>query len=123
MKTTVPPHTRSLVDSIVTGIREKKGKNITLLNLSPIDDAICTYMVIAEGNTPTQVSAIEDAVREIVRKEQGETLSHIHVGSGEWIAIDYIDVIVHLFVPHAREYYKLERLWEDAERTDLPNED
>lgn len=113
----------ALVNSIVAGIQEKKGKNITLLDLSAIEDSICKYMVIAEGNTPTQVEAISESVREIVWANEHEKVSYSHQGNGEWIALDYINVMVHLFVPALRNYYDLETLWADANRYDFPTEE
>ena len=123
MNTNQSKSAETLVQNVIYGIREKKGKNITVLDLTEIEDAICKYMVIAQGNTPVQVGAMEDSVREVVRRETGESVFHSHTGSGEWVALDYIDVIVHLFVPHAREYYRLEQLWADAKRADYPDEE
>lgn len=107
----------------IKGIEEKKGKNIVLLDMTSLDDPICDYMVIAEGNSVNQVEALEDSTREITRKLTGESPAWSDHGSGEWIAIDYINVMVHLFVPQLREYYNLEGLWEDAKKTVIPNAD
>lgn len=90
--------------------------------MTSIDDSICNYMVIAEGNTPVQVEAIQDAVEEFARIRTKEKPLHIHGGSGEWIAMDYVDVIVHLFVPTLRAFYNIEQLWADAEQTHLQND-
>lgn len=115
--------TLALVETIVEGIREKKGKRIAILNLAGIEDALCDFMVVAEGNTPTQVSALEDSVWDTVQKKLNDKPLHTHVGGGEWIAMDYIDVMVHLFVPEQRKYYGLEQMWSDAKQTLLPDED
>lgn len=115
--------TTALVETIVEGIREKKGKHITILDMGGIDDAFCDYMVVAEGNTPTQVNALEDSVWDTVQKKLGDKPIHTHIGGGEWIAMDYVDVIVHLFVPEQRKYYGLEQMWADAKQTSLPDED
>lgn len=114
--------TAVLTNSIIEGIREKKGKEIVVIDLSQIDDAICQAMVIAVGNTPTQVAALYDSVEEIVRLRTGEKPLRAHVGSGEWIALDYVDVMVHLFVPDLRTFYNLEQLWADATVTRVPDE-
>lgn len=112
-----------LVDAVVEGIREKKGRNITILDMRQIEDAICDYMVVADGNTPTQVEAIEDSIWEVVRKASDEKPLHVHKGSGEWIAMDYVTVIVHIFVPELRSYYNIEGLWADATQRRLPDEE
>lgn len=115
--------TESLVKAVVEGIREKKGRKITVMDMAQIEDAICDYMVIAEGNTPTQVDALEGSVWENVRKQVNDKPIHVHKGSGEWIALDYVTVIVHLFVPELRSYYNIEGLWADALQTHLPDEE
>lgn len=115
--------TKALVETIIEGIREKKGKHITVIDMGSIDDAICDYMVLAEGNSPTQVSALEDSVWDTVQKKLSDKPIHTHVGSGEWIAMDYVDVMVHLFVPEQRKHYGLEQMWADAKQTILPDED
>ncbi|KGL53873.1 hypothetical protein HQ29_00445 [Porphyromonas canoris] len=107
----------------IKGLEEKKGKDIVLLDLTVLDDPICDYMVIANGNTNTQVEALEDSVRTIVRKETGENPTWSDRGNGEWIAIDYISVMVHIFVPELRNYYALEQLWADAKITHIKSEE
>lgn len=114
--------TRSLVDSIVRGLQAKKGHSITILDLQHLHDRPTDYMVIAESNTPTGISALEDSVWETAQKETGDKPVRVHKGSGEWVAMDYIDVMVHLFTPDLRAYYRLEQLWEDAEVTRLEDE-
>ncbi|MDN4753021.1 ribosome silencing factor [Porphyromonadaceae bacterium W3.11] len=123
MKTTVEDNTKMLVAAIVDGIREKKGKNISILDMRGVDDAICDYMVIGEGNTPIQVDAIEDSIWDIVHSRLNEKPIHEHKGVGEWIAMDYSDVIVHLFIPELRSYYNIEGLWSDADIQFLPDEE
>ncbi len=115
--------TKALVDTIVEGIREKKGKHITIIDMQSIDDAFCDYMLIAEGNTPTQVDAIEDSIWDTVNKRLGDKPIHTHVGSGEWVAMDYVDVMVHIFVPELRHYYGIEQIWADAKQSNLPDEE
>lgn len=118
---TIDNVTTTLVDTVVDGIREKKGKRITIIDMKSVEDAFCDYMVVAEGNTPTQVGAIEDSVWDLVQKNMGEKPIHTHTGSGEWIAMDYVDVMVHILVPELRQYYGLEQMWADAKQTNLPD--
>lgn len=115
--------TTTLVDSIVRGMQEKKGFDIVTANLSSIETAPADYFVICTGNTPQQVDAVTDAVEEFARKEAGEKSAAI-VGreNSQWVAMDYGTVIVHVFVPEAREYYDLENLYEDSELHEVPND-
>lgn len=113
----------ALADAIVEGIKEKKGKRITLIDMRSVEEAFCDYMVVAEGNTPTQVGALEGAIWDKVLEKIGEKPIHTHTGSGEWIAMDYVDVVVHIMVPELRSYYGLEQMWADAKQTMIPDEE
>ena len=116
--------TESLVRTIVKGIQEKKGSNIVLADLSKIDGAICRHFVICQGGSPTQVEAIAESIGDVVREKLGEKPAHV-VGLEQamWVAMDYTDVLVHVFLPDVREYYDLEHLWEDAPLTRIPDLD
>jgi len=114
----------NLVKSITKGIQEKKGQHIVIADLRHIDGAIANYFVICQGNSPTQVEAIAESVGEICRKEAGEKPVNVNgLGNNQWVAIDYVDVLVHIFMPETREFYDLENLWEDAKLTELPDVD
>lgn len=116
--------TKKLVDTIVKGIQEKKGTGIVVADLDGIDGTICRYFVVCQGNTPTQVDAIADSVVETTRTEMKE--KPVRVAGQEralWIAMDYTDVMVHVFVPEMRDYYDLEHLWDDATLTHIPDMD
>ena len=116
--------TKDLVKRIVEGIQEKKGKNISIVDLTEINDTITKYLVICEGNSPTQVSAIQDSIREFARKEAGQKpVSTDGTRNCIWVAMDYVDVIAHVFLPEAREFYDIDNLWEDASVTEVPNLD
>lgn len=112
----------ALLRSIIEGIQEKKGKNICTIQLTGISGAICDYFVICEGNTPTQVSALADSIDDIVKKNtkedpiraQGRQLA-------EWIAMDYGNIIVHIFLPELRKFYNIDNLWEDARSESIPS--
>jgi len=115
---------QQLVNTITKGIQEKKGRDITIIDLRKIEGAITAYFVICQASSPTQVDAIADSVEEQVRiKEQEKPTNVIGKDNCQWVAMDYIDVIVHIFLPEARSYYDLENLWKDAEQTDVPNID
>lgn len=115
---------KKLVDAIINGIQEKKGKNIVVVDLTEINDTITKYLVICEGNTPTQVSAIQDSIREFTRKQAGQkAISVDGLRNCIWVAMDYVDVIAHVFVPDARDFYDIENLWEDAPLEEIPDLD
>jgi ribosome-associated protein len=114
--------TGQLVQTIIKGIQEKKGTSIIVADLTGIDGTICNNFVICQGNSPTQVGAIADSVEEFCRKEKNEKPAHI-VGleNAQWVAMDYGDVLVHIFLPDVRAYYDLEHLWDDAVIEQIPD--
>ena len=116
--------TSSLVETIVKGIQEKKGADIAVADLSGIDGTICQYFVICQGNSPAQVEAIAESVGDMCRKDLKEKPMHV-VGleQAQWVAMDYGDTLVHIFLPDVRQYYELEHLWDDAQIEFIPNLD
>ncbi len=110
--------TEKLLQTIVDGIEEKKGENIDVVDLEGIEGTICRYFVICQGNSPTQVEAITESVGDFCRERLSEKPAHV-VGleNALWVAMDYGDVLVHIFVPDIRQYYDLEHLWADARIT------
>ena len=89
-----------------------------------IDGAICRYFVICQGNSPSQVEAITESVGEMARLELGEKPSMVAgLENAQWVAMDYGDVMVHIFVPDTRVYYDLEHLWDDADLTHIEDID
>lgn len=116
--------TEILVETIIKGIQEKKGSNIVIADLSNIEGAICRNFVICQGSSPSQADAIADSVEEFCRKEAGEKpIKVIGRENSMWIAMDYGNVIVHIFLPDTREYYDLDNLWDDAKITRIPDLD
>jgi ribosome-associated protein len=109
-----------LKDAIIQGIADKKGKNIVCLNMSKITGTICDYFVICEGDSSVQVDTIARSVEEVVFKTTGEDPFHKEgYENSEWILLDYVDVIVHIFQPQVRSFYNLESLWADAESEEI----
>ncbi len=105
-----------LVEIIINGIQEKKGKDIVSINLKNIDNAVCDYFVICHGDSTRQVDAIANSIEEEVKKIISEKVWHKEgYENAQWILLDYIDVIVHVFQEQTREFYNLEGLWADAE--------
>ncbi len=116
--------TKELVKKITEGIQEKKGKNIVIADLTDIDDTICKFFVICQGNSPSQVLAITDSIKEYIRKETGHKVFAMDgVRNAQWVAMDYSDIIVHIFLPEVRDFYDLEHLWADAKLTYIPDID
>ena len=116
--------TQLLLDTIVKGLQEKKGRSIVTVDLSETQGAICQYMVICEGKNPNQVSALSDSVWDMVNKEVKEKpLSVEGLRLSQWIGMDYGTVIVHIFMPELRNFYRIESLWEDSKITKIPDID
>jgi iojap-like protein len=116
--------TKRLVETITKGIQEKKGSKIVVADLNGVDGAIANYFVICQGNSPTQIEAIAESIGETVRKELKEKPTHVvGLGFNQWVAIDFVDVMVHVFLPEMRTFYDLEHLWADAKLTHLPDLD
>ena len=112
---------KKLIQQITEGIQDKKGKKIVIADLTRIDDTICNYFVICQGNSPSQVSAIVESVKDFTRKGANSKPFAIDgLRNAEWVAMDYSDVLVHVFQPEAREFYNLEHLWADAKLTQSP---
>ena len=110
----------SYEQSILTAkaISSKKGLNIKLIEIGDIS-SLADYMVIATGTSSTPVKAIADE-NEYQLDEAGISVSHIEgYRSNSWILLDYVDVIVHIFSDEAREFYDLERLWQDGKEIDI----
>ena len=104
--------TKKLIQQITEGIQDKKGKNIVIADLSKIGDTICNYLVICQGNSPSQVTAIVESVREFTRKGANSKPFAIDgLRNAEWVAMDYSDILVHVFLPETRDFYNLEHLW------------
>ena len=115
--------TKHLLEQIVQGVQEKKGKKIIVADLSEIGDTICQYFVICQGNSPSQVTAIVESVRDQARLgANARPFAVDGLRNAEWVAMDYGEVLVHVFLPEPRAHYDLEHLWADAkltERADL----
>jgi ribosome-associated protein len=113
--------TKLLVQKIVEGIQEKKGKRITIVDMTKLE-AVCRYFVICEGTSNTQILAIEDSINDYVRKSIHEKPFAVDgMSNALWIAMDYGEVMVHIFEPESRFFYDLEHLWSDAILTDVPD--
>lgn len=107
----------------VKGLQEKKGKDITIIDLRKIDKSVADFFIIATANSDTQLKAIHGSVEEYIKKECGHAPWQSEGRTNkEWILLDYGDVVVHLFKSEAREFYNLEDLWGDAKITQIQDE-
>jgi len=115
-KTATSKEVSSLLDAIVDGMQEKKAHNITVVNLTEIENRAFDYFVICDAESRTQVEAIAGSVEETVEKKTGEKPYHAEgFQNAEWILIDYINIVAHVFQKETRDYYNIENLWADAE--------
>ncbi len=111
-----------LIANIILGIEEVKGEDINILDLREIDNSACDYFVICNGNSNTQVNAIMNSVQKTVSKSIKDKPWHVEGSdNSEWILMDYVNVVVHVFQKHIREYYNIESLWGDAKITLIEN--
>ena len=111
-----------LCDAIVEGMQENKAQDIVVLDLREISNAVCDFFVICSGESSTQVDGISNSISRFTRKELQEKPWHIEgKTNSEWMLLDYINVVAHVFYKDARPFYDLEDLWSDAKRTDIPN--
>lgn len=119
-KTSTPKETTTLLDAIVEGMEERKAKNITILNISKLENRVTDYFIICDADSKTHVNSIADSVEDTVIKLTNEKAFHSegHQNS-EWILIDYINIVVHVFLRETREFYNIEGLWGDAEITTI----
>ena len=115
-KTKRPDENELMRDQIVSGMQEKKAKEIVCIDLRNIKNAIADFFVICHADSKTHVEAIADSVEEYILKHTGEKPYHEEgAANAEWILLDYINVVVHIFQHEQRDFYGIERLWADAE--------
>ncbi len=112
----------ALLANIIKGIEEVKGNDIDILDLREIDNSACDYFVICNGTSNTQVNAIVNSIQKTVSKELKDKPWHVEGSeNAEWVLMDYVNIVVHVFQTHIREYYDIESLWGDAKITSIKN--
>jgi ribosome-associated protein len=101
--------------TIIKAIQDKKGDNIVSLDLRKIPEAVADFFIICEAGNQPQIRAITDSVEDEVKKKCGENPYH-HEGKQilQWVLIDYVNIVVHIMMPEARKFYKLEEMWSDG---------
>ena len=111
----------NLIEKIVDGISDVKGQNIEMIDLRKIENRICDFYIICSGSSNTHVSAILESVKKKISKSLKEKPSHTEgEENAEWILLDYINVVVHIFQEKVREFYKIEELWGDCKINIIP---
>ncbi|MDP5092042.1 MAG: ribosome silencing factor [Polaribacter sp.] len=109
-----------LIAVIIKGIDDVKGENIQLLDLRDIENTVCDYFIICSGNSNTQVNAISGSVQKVVSKEIKDKPWHVEgETNAEWVLMDYVNVVVHIFQKNVRDFYDIESLWGDAKITQI----
>lgn len=107
-----------IAQQVVEALQEKKGIDITLLDLRHIGNSISDYFIICSGNSDTQIGALTDSVEKDLKEKFGQTpWKKEGLQQKNWIILDYIDVVVHVFMKNTRSFYDLENLWGDAKVT------
>ena len=118
--TKVKANADQLIATILEGIEDVKGQNTNILDLREIENTVCDYFIICEGTSNTQVNAIVNSIQKKVSKEIKDKPWHIEgQDNAEWVLMDYVNVVVHVFQKHIRDYYDIESLWGDAVTTEI----
>jgi ribosome-associated protein len=105
----------TLADLVVRGMQDKKASDIVVLNLKELKNAVADYFIICSANSDTQLEAVARSVEEEIEKETGESPWQTEGRTNrEWVLLDYVDVVVHVFLRDRRKFYALEELWGDA---------
>lgn len=113
-----------IVRLITEGIQERKGRQITHIDLSANESAAASHFIICQGTSTMQVSAIADSIREyLLEHASRKPYNYDGYQNSEWIVIDYGDAMVHVFLPDTRARYNLEELWSDAPVEHIPDLD
>jgi len=107
-----------LIALILHGIEEVKGHDTNLLDLREIENTVCDYFVICNGTSNTHVNAIVNSIQKTVSKGIKDKPWHVEGSqNAEWVLLDYVNVVVHVFQKQVREFYDIEGLWGDAKVT------
>lgn len=116
-------NSEQLSQVVLAGMQDKKGKNIVVMDLRGLEGASSDFMVISTGTSPTHVRSIKESVQKAVFKASQEHCKNVEgAEEGEWILLDYFNVVAHIFQQEKRDFYGLETLWGDAKLTRIEDE-
>ncbi len=108
------------ITAILKAIDDIKGVDVQILDLREIENTVCDYFIICSGNSNTHVNAISGIIQKQVSKATKDKPWHVEgEGNAEWILLDYVNIVVHVFQKHIRDYYDIESLWGDAKTTTI----
>ena len=110
---------KQIVDAAYHAAEAKKARDITVLNISEIS-TLCDYFIICSGGSTPQVKAIAEHIEEKLAEQHVNPLRREGIREGDWVLLDYGDIVVHIFKDEERDFYNLERLWGDAKVVDIP---
>jgi ribosome-associated protein len=114
------PNSEKLAKTIVKGMQEKKAAEIMIMDLRKVKNAVADFFVVCSGNSDKQLDAIADSIDEVVLKDLKENPWHMEgKNTKELVLLDYINVVAHVFRKDKREFYALEKLWGDADITEI----
>lgn len=108
-----------LFKTIINAIRDKKGENIVSLDLRKVEEAVADFFIVCEASSTVQIKAIADSIEKEV-KEKCEENPYRHEGyqALQWVLIDYVNIVIHIFQPETRKFYKLEEMWSDGDQVE-----
>lgn len=111
---------KKLCDAIVKGMVEKKASDILVMDLRKVKNAVADFFVICSGGSDKQLDAITQSIDDEVFKAVKENPWHVEgKNNKEWMLLDYFDVVAHVFRKDKRDFFALEKLWGDAEMTEI----
>jgi ribosome-associated protein len=111
-----------LAARVVDAMADKRAKDITVIDLREVS-SMADFFVIATGESDLQIKAIANGIMDLIEEECGETpwkregMEHL-----QWVVLDYVDVVAHIFLPEKREHYRIDRLWGEADSEMVPEE-
>ena len=112
---------QALLETIIDGIQDIKGKEILVLDMEKLPNSVAQYFVICSGESSTQVNSIASSITRKTKTELHEAPWHQEgMNNAEWILLDYVNIVVHVFYKERREFYNLEDLWADAKTIEIP---
>ena len=115
-----PIPAEKLSELVVQGMLEKKAVDVVVMDMRHVKNAIADYFVICSGNSDSQIDANSESVEEFVHKSSKQNpWKREGKNNKEWVLIDYVDVVVHIFYHEKRQFYALEELWGDAKMTEI----
>lgn len=115
---------QALTEIAIKGIEDKKGRDITIIDLRSIEGSLFDYYVVCTGNSPSHVDAITESIDWEVKQAIGLDPKRVEgLQNCFWVLLDYFDVIVHVMLDEARDFYKIESMWKDAPQKHIENKE